>query len=269
MRLWKRTSSQSVTFEAFGVQVKLALDEPELEALVQEILPPGWRRCEVGESAGQFGLRRTEADSYDVTIGDAPAIEHATLDVALGMLDAQIRLFIAATAREWIFVHAGVVARNGRALVVPGESFSGKTTLVRALVEAGATYYSDEYAVLDAEGCVHPYARRLSIRGDGTRTTQERGVGELGGVAAQKRSTVRAVVVTRYQPGAEWQPRRLPSGQGVLALLANTVPAQQRPAESLRAVSRAVAGAVVLDGDRGEAGPAAAAMLEAMAALDR
>jgi hypothetical protein len=39
----------------------------------------------------------------------------------------------------------------------------------------------------------------------------------------------------------------------VLAVLANTVPAQERPEESMRAIARAVEGAVVLEGERGEA----------------
>jgi hypothetical protein len=43
-------------------------------------------------------------------------------------------------------------------MVLPGKSFAGKTTLVAALVRAGAEYWSDEYAVLDANGDVHPYA---------------------------------------------------------------------------------------------------------------
>ena len=64
----------------------------------------------------------------------------------------------------------------------------------------------------------------------------------------------------------QWQPRRLSAGEGVLALLANTVPARERPQESLRTLSRAVRGATVLEGDRGEAGPTAAALLEELAA---
>jgi hypothetical protein len=38
-----------------------------------------------------------------------------------------------------------------------------------------------------------------------------------------------------------------------MAMLANTVPARERPEESLRAVRRAVDGAVVLESERGEA----------------
>jgi hypothetical protein len=256
----------SVVCEAFGAQVQVALEEDtELRERIEEILPPNWGPCEVTDETGQFGLRETDVDSYDVTVEGVPALEHARLDVALSMLDAQIRLFIATNARDRIFVHAGVVARRGKALVIPGESFSGKTTLVRALVELGATYYSDEYAVLDDQGLVHPYPRRLSIRGGEGTATQELHIRELGSIAAAGSAELAAVIATRYRPGAEWKPKRLSSGQGVLALLANTVPAQQRPTESLRAVSRAVAGALVLDGDRGEAGPAAQSMLEALA----
>ena len=64
-----------------------------------------------------------------------------------------------------MFVHAGVVAVDGRALLLPGGSFTGKTTLVAALLRAGAQYGSDEYAVLDEAGLVLPaYPRPLSIR---------------------------------------------------------------------------------------------------------
>ena len=168
-----------------------------------------WERCDgrlsIKDIARELELER------DVVVGarGVPWLEHGTLDVALGMLDAQIRTFIAANARDRIFVHAGVVARDGRALVIPGESFTGKTTLVSALVEAGATYYSDEYAVLDHDGRVHPYRRRLSIRSNDGTPTQERHVTDPGGVAPQDCAELAVVVVTRYRRSVEWQPKRL------------------------------------------------------------
>jgi serine kinase of HPr protein (carbohydrate metabolism regulator) len=67
---------------------------------------------------------------------------------------------IAVRARSALFVHAGVVAWRGRAVLIPGASNAGKSTLVAELVRRGATYYSDEYAAIDAAGRVHPYARR-------------------------------------------------------------------------------------------------------------
>ena len=53
--------------------------------------------------------------------------------------------------------------------------------------------------------------------------------------------------MTTYRPGTEWRPEPLSPGRGALALLANTVPARERPAQALRALTRAVDGAILLD----------------------
>jgi len=74
---------------------------------------------------------------------------------------------IAETAHDRFFVHAGVVGWNGRAIVIPGQSKIGKTTLVEEFLRIGATYYSDEFAVFDRRGYVHPFARPLRVRTDG------------------------------------------------------------------------------------------------------
>ena len=164
-----------MSFEAFGVQLELLFDDRELEPRVREILPPGWTPSRAGAATTRFALRTTGPDTYEVTIGGVPAAEHAPLEVALTLLDSQMRLLIATGARAWLFVHAGVVAIGGRVLVIPGGTFTGKTTLVRALVAAGAVYYSDEYAVLDASGLVHAYPRPPSLRSDlGARVRERR-----------------------------------------------------------------------------------------------
>ena len=76
----------------------------------------------------------------------------AALTDAGRALAAHAELFVAERAPDHLFVHAGVVGWEGRAIVMPGASFAGKTTLVQAWLEAGATYYSDEFAVLDRAG---------------------------------------------------------------------------------------------------------------------
>lgn len=247
--------------------VQVALDDRSLQRNVEAILPPSHVLCDVSTPMGHFSLGASESNGYTVTVADTPWTEHAELEVALGLLDAQIRMFVAVNARDVIFVHAGAVAQDGKALLLPGESFAGKTTLVAALVESGATYFSDEYAVLDPEGKVHPYARHLSIRKGGP-TTQERHVSELGGVAADHPAEVSAVVITRYRAGAEWLPKHLSPGEGVVALLANTVPALERPRESLRVLGHAVCGATILEGDRGEAHTVAPQLLELLTLSD-
>jgi hypothetical protein len=175
---------------------------------------------------------------------------------ALDVLESELQLSVARLARPQVFVHAGVVAVNGRAILVPGRSGTGKTTLVRALVEAGATYYSDEYAVLDREGRVHPYPRRPSVR---VRAGKERHpVPRRRGRGA---STVALVVETRYSAEGRWAPVALSTGEIVLALLANTVPARDRPAEVLAVLARAAGRARGIRSDRGAAARTARALV--------
>lgn len=178
----------------------------------------------------------------------------------LDLFDGQLRLAIAEKASGWIFLHAGVVGWRGGAVVIPGRSHSGKSRLVEALVRRGATYYSDEYAVLDAEGRVHPYAAPLSLRDEagGRRTV----VPEAGASAGPRPALpVRRVVLTRYRPRATWRPRALSPGRAVLGLLDHAVPARRRPADVLEVLQRIASDAVVYHGARGEADAVASRLL--------
>ena len=265
MRLLRRSAGRAIQFEAFGVTAEVAYGGRELEAQVREVLPPGWVATRGGPLSGRFGLEQGRSGDFAVSAGDRPLIEGVTLTVALGLLDSEIRLLVATMAPDLFFVHAGVVALDRRALLVPGQSFTGKTTLVRALVEAGATYYSDEYAVLDRDGMVHPYPRRLSIRATDSSPAEEPHVHELGGVAGESAADVALVAITRYRAGETWNPQPLSNGAGALALLENTVPARARPQDALQVISRALRRARVLAGDRGEATEAVNALLAELA----
>jgi hypothetical protein len=155
------------------------------------------------------------------------------------------------------------VAWRGRAILLPGRSFRGKSTLVAALVRAGATYYSDEYAVLDDRGRVHPYARPLSLRREGGLGAARLPVEALGGTVGEHPLPVGLVAVTHYRAGAQWRPRRLSPGQATLALLNETVAARSRPVTALRTLHRVAAGAATFRGVRGEAEENAPLILQA------
>jgi hypothetical protein len=147
----------------------------------------------------------------------------------------------------------GVVGWNGRAILIPGRSFAGKTTLVAELLRAGAVYYSDEYAVLDSRGRVHPYERPLGMRSDPSFRSSRIRVEDFGAESATKPLPVGLVVSARYQVGARWRPRQLTAGRGVLELLENTVTARTRPEFALQVLSTALPNAQILKGVRGEA----------------
>ena len=120
-------------------------------------------------------------------------------------------------AKERLFVHAGVVGWQGHAILIPGRSLSGKTTLVKTLVEAGAMYYSDEFALLDREGYTHPYPLPLSIcTADGAVTKTP--VTMLGGQVGREPLPVKLIVMTEYIHDAPWRPRTLSPSQAMLML---------------------------------------------------
>jgi hypothetical protein len=255
------TEPVQLSFEAYGVRGSLSTS-PTLWHRVEPLLPPSWTSCAPTSSAGRFSIAQLEG-GYDVRVDEVSRIQTLDLEVALGVLDAQIRAYISLHAPDRTFVHAGVVAGERSAIVIPGKSFSGKTTLVAALIGAGATYYSDEYAVLDAQGLVHPYAKPLSIRGP-TMGQTDQAVESLGTIATDQPVPVGLIAVTSYRPGAIWQPQSQSRGDGAMALLSNTVPARERPAQALAAVRAAAASALVLEGERGEAAEVAPELLDAL-----
>ncbi len=174
-------------------------------------------------------------------------------DQVFEALESDLRLYIAEHARRRVFVHAAVVGWRGAAIIIPGRSFSGKSTLVAELVRAGATYYSDEYAVFDYRGRVHPYWKPLSIRESGDTGWRKHPIEMLGGRFGRRPLPVGLILVCRYRQGAQWRPRSISAGEGALALLANTVSARRQPEAALSALGRAVSRASVLKGARGEA----------------
>jgi hypothetical protein len=186
------------------------------------------------------------------------------LEEALGALESDLQLHPAPCRERG--ARSGLRARRRRGLAGPGHR-AARPELQRqdepgALVRAGATYYSDEYAVLDARGRVHPYPKPLSIRGGPGARPRKCSAEALGGVAGVKPLPVGLVIVSRFEPQARWRPRLLSPGEAILELLANTVSARLRPSGAMATLDQVVRRAPSLKGKRGEAEQVAAALLE-------
>lgn len=171
----------------------------------------------------------------------------------------ELELWVAEHAVDRIFVHAGVVAFDGRALLLPGRSAAGKTTLTAALLGAGAAYGSDEYAVLSPDGRVLPYPRRLEIRDRPGRNRPS--AAELGAATFAEPLRVAAVAHLGYQPESGYQVEAISAGTAVLRLFDNTVCAQSRAVEALDALAAATRGIKAVAGSRGEAASAVPAIM--------
>lgn len=262
-----RTFTSVRTFVSHGVTIGVRTNDPALLERVPACFPTGWQEGSPRAVDLWYGLVSRPVEGgrrllFQLHEGPSQVDEGFRLTRLLDRMESAIRLQVGLRSPARLFVHAGVVAWNDRAIVLPGRSGAGKTTLVAAMVRAGAVYCSDEYAVLDDGGHVHPYTRPLAFRLGEHRRVQRSAESDLGGRSATGPLPVGLVVHTRYRPLAQWEPRTTSSGAGALALFANTLAARERPAFAFSVLSRALSGVVSLQGDRGEADAAAHAILE-------
>lgn len=248
------------SLKSYGVRVGIRSNNAAALERVREHLPHGWEKATgnvdrvysifIGDQKSRHHVKRL-SQLYG---NDERLVRSPDLETLFDIFESDLRLFVAELATHRVFVHAGVVGWKGQAIVIPGRSYSGKSTLVAELVRAGATYYSDEYAVLDARGRVHPFAKPLELRREGEYTQTKITVDELGGESGTKPLPVGLVLITGFKKGARWRPRKLSAGEGVLEMLFNTVSARRSPEKAMATLQRVTEQAEVLKGARGNAG---------------
>jgi len=261
-------------FVVYGVRIGLRAESRTLLDTLEHNpehshMPFGWRAVEDHEPevppSLRYELRTGMAGggqhSYRVYAGTNFIAETRTLTGVGLALASHAEPFVAEHAPDHLFVHAGVVGWNNFAVVMPGGSFAGKTTLVRAWLAAGATYYSDEFAVLDRAGRVHPFARPLAIRDGSTASTRRVPAAALGAEFGTTPLPIGLVLVTSYRAGARWQPRRLTAAPALLALMGHTVAARGNPKHSMPILKQAVSSGEMFAGRRGEARPFVSAVI--------
>lgn len=227
---WTRRSSR-----AYGRAVSIYTAD-DLD--VSDHLPCWWRDEEVE------GEQHVAIEAGD----DVPGLIH------------ELEFWVAEHATEAVFLHAGVVALGDRALLLPGRSHAGKSSLVAALLRAGASYGSDEFAVIAPDGVVHAYPRRLVLRTpEGVHRVDP---ADLGGDSIMMPARLSAVVDMTYAPGAAWSVEPLARSRALMHMLDNAVAARTRPAAALDSLTAALAGLeVALRGVRGDADDAAARLI--------
>ncbi len=241
---------------------RLGFRWPTLEArqAIEEILLPTWT-LESGDGQADccFEIEYDDSDYRLSLDGKSQGVAKDQVRL-VSLLERSVHLQLATYAPHHVFVHAGVVAFPAGLVVLPGRSMQGKSTLVRALVEAGGRYFSDEYAVIDEQGLVHPYPRHHSHRLSGGQK-ELTPASTLGWELEFGPRSIALLLSTGYQEGAEFQPTTITVGQAALKMFANTVSAQTDPARAMTYLPRALAQAQCWEGSRGEAAAAAAVIV--------
>jgi len=246
-----------------GVNIELQTSAPNLLQSFLSLLP-GPVKDTSAQPQVTFAIAESEQpESYRVVLNGT--VLHAAIhsEDLLHFIERRIVEVVALLTGEQIFVHAATVVWQNQAFLFPGQSWSGKSTLAMALVKAGATYYSDEYAVLDAVGNVYPYRSVPNLRNDLGRDIQEQLVHEVRSSREPLPALpVGMVVLSRYSRGGVWAPRALTCRETLFGLLENTIAFRYKPDLSLKVLTQVSIRARGFRSERGDAQAAASAILE-------
>jgi len=245
-------------FLSHGVRIGLAADNTEMLGRARELVTKAFGdRVQIFEELGTevrhtFGITHEDGVWRLFKNGLRTTSENASAWIFFKYLNSLLRMEVAVYAQGAVFVHAGVVGWNGQAIIFPGISFAGKSTLTAELIRNGAEYYSDEYAVLEPNGRVAPFPRHLSLRYFGATREREVPPEELGGRTGTKPIPVGMVLLTSFSKGAQWDPEFLSPGAGIMEIIPNTLTMHRDPAFTLKVLDLAARRAIIVKSPRGD-----------------
>jgi hypothetical protein len=257
-RVKKSDFKHQLFIESFGVKICLTTNEREavedFRNILKKYLLDFYKEIEKTESAHQFLYVRNRSQKDTLYRNGEGIFRRLNRESALEYLGSEVRRCVAEFAVGRVFIHSGVVEWRGRVILIPGTSFSGKTTLTAAFVKHGAVYYSDEYAILDEEGFVYPFPKTLSLRTEADRMTQiEHDAKSLGGKIAAGKGRLGLVLITGYSKKGKWKPQLLTPAKGILEIIKHTVPIRTNPNYVIKVLNEAIKGAKIIKSKRGDA----------------
>jgi hypothetical protein len=156
----------SATFRCLDLDVVVHTMDRDYAAAVDTV----FAACETApenSAAVHYAMRADDTSgSLVLTCDGEPLTATEWPCVALDYLVWDVnRRVVEQSGRRQMLLHAGAVARNGVAVVVPAVSGGGKSTLVAALVDAGFDYLTDEIVVIgEGPAPVGGYRKAIALK---------------------------------------------------------------------------------------------------------
>jgi hypothetical protein len=251
-----------------GCSLSVAADCPETLAVVRRYLLPWLPRVSPPRERVElrFLLTRNSPSGsfparFEVRLNQRVIAASEALPYLFTVLQQAVDERMIRNLDRETAVHAGVVAHQGRAIVLAGPSGSGKSRLVQELLRQGAEYCSDEYAILDALGNARPYPRPLMIRNNGDEQHPVL-ASDLGARVRTAPAPAALFLFLRFGagvPGLDVAP--LDRSEALLRLLQNTPQVLAERPDVIGPLAAAVSRALSFAGVRGDAGEASMEIL--------
>ncbi len=251
--------------EAPGFSILVAADCPRTLQLIERYLLPWLPRTQASHDVPDVDIvlrRNPQADYFEMELNGAVIAANETMPYLFTLIQQAADDAMVRHLRHETPIHAGTVVYQGKAIVMPGPSGSGKSRLVQELLRLGAEYCSDEYAILDPRGCVQPYPRALMIRG-GSEEQHPVLASDLPAKVCDRPSPVSLFLFLRYEADAEGlDVRPLDRSESLIRLLQNTPQVMAEKEDVLAPLKAAMALAASYEGARGDVPRAAAEILQ-------
>jgi len=110
--------------------------------------------------------RRLVRPTVEFVIDGVTPFEPFPLDHAMPLFEWGLNWVFAQRMHDYLLLHAAVVAREGRAVLLPAWPGSGKSTLAASLACAGWRFLSDEFGVVTGGHEVRPFARPAGLKNE-------------------------------------------------------------------------------------------------------
>jgi HprK-related kinase A len=162
-----------VTLDVGAAIISVRSDLPELASVLQIVygeLPyqadPGF--CDVRvRLRRRRGLRGRFRPQVDLLVDGKYPFDPFPADTPLPLLEWGANWCIGSRCNQHLLLHAGVVERDGRAVLLPALPGSGKSTLTAALTTRGYRLLSDEFGVVRLnDGHLLPMLRPIALKND-------------------------------------------------------------------------------------------------------
>ena len=210
----------------------------------------------------QPGLRRWLRPQIQFYLEGETPFEAFDAATHLPMLEWGMNWGIAQRFTDMLLLHAGVVERDGRAIVLPAMPGSGKSTLTAGLTQRGYRLLSDEFGAVEGDsGQLRPVLRPIALKNESIEVIRRFSADAVLGPAFPKtrKGTVahmapdaysvalrrtaaqaRLIVFPQYVAGARTQLEAVPKSRALARLSVNAFNYELRGPAGYKAVAQLI-----------------------------
>src|SRR5437763_14107479 len=128
----RREWPAKLSIDAYGFRVALRASHRSALDALERAIPPGAWASDAGDVDARYSVVLADDGRQPHRLYHGEKCVTCTSDenTVFASLQSQLHFSVAVGARTRLFLHAGVVGWNGGAILIPGRSHAGKSSLV-------------------------------------------------------------------------------------------------------------------------------------------